>query len=234
MTDYLKRFWTVAVSLAGIVGLYLGAVQVDLVPAFWIVMGLSALIALVWTGGNALIEMVTRVRNYPRLLERAARLQTEVEALSGAIEANKEESQAATEAALAEGRAQMIGALLSSTAEPPTISVLGKFEGIFVLIAKYEQSRPERQTRFHVVSSETGESKGSVEVVHVDESRRSVFLRCVDPQAPEFWQHLATRADYDASPPIGVELARYDLPDAPRTDEMVHSPVKSVGLEIRG
>ncbi|WP_146167602.1 hypothetical protein [Micromonospora sp. MH33] len=234
MTNYLKRFWTVAVSLAGIVGLYLGAAQVKLLLAFWLVIGLSAVIALFWTGGKTLLEVLTRVRNYPRLLERAAQLQTEVEALTGAIEATKEESRTAAEAAIAEGRAQMLGAILSSTSEPPAISILGNHKGTFVLIAKYEHSRPEPQARFHVISSETGEVKGSVEVVHVDDSRRSVYLRCVDPQSPEFWQHLRSRVDYDASPPIGVELARYELSDASTSDRSFNSLVRASSLGVQG
>jgi len=234
VADYLKRFWAVFVSLAGVVGLYLGAVQVKLTMAFWIVAAISAFAALVSIGGKSLLEALAKLRTYPRLLERAAQLETDVEALSSALNASKVELGEAREAGIAEGRAQIRGAILSSMTEPPSLTLLGRFQEIFVLIAKYEESRPYPRTRYLVVGSETGEVKGCVEVVHIDDAKKSVFLQCVDAQDSEFWEHLAGRAGYDASPPVGVVLARYETSEVVVTNAGADLRPTAKGLEVQG
>ncbi|MET8370568.1 hypothetical protein ABZU42_12665 [Micromonospora profundi] len=234
VANYLKRFWAVFGSLAGVVGLYLGAVQVKLTVAFWVVVAISAFVALVSIGGKWLFEAHAKLRTYPRLLERAAQLETEVEALSDALDASKDEREAALEAGITEGRAQIRGAILSSMTEPPLLTLLGRFQEVFVLIAKYESSRPYPRSRYLVVGSETGEVKGSVEVVHVDDTKKNVFLKCVDAQNSEFWEHLASRQGYDASPPVGVELARYDTSDVAVTNAGANLRPTAKGLEVQG
>ena len=213
MTDFLKRFWAVAVSLAGVAGLYLGALQVNLVEVFWVVLAASVLIAIASLGWKPAFRAVDRARNYPKILKRAATLELKVEGLLADLDSKTSEVNRSFQRGLREGRQQIFGLYFSLQAEPPRIELLGDLEGVFVLIAKFEEQAPIIHARFDVTGSATGEKRGAVQVVHVDEEKSYAYLKCVEPISVEFWEHLMQRASFDASPPVGVELTRYSVPE---------------------
>lgn len=81
VTDYIKSFWAWLVSLAGIVGLYIGSIAVHLTKYFWIVVALAAALAgakPIWT---AVKEGSKRIRTYRSLVQRVAAAETKVEQL---------------------------------------------------------------------------------------------------------------------------------------------------------
>jgi hypothetical protein len=210
--DFLKRFWAVLASLAGIAALYVGAEAIHLVIAFWIVVGLAFLAAGARPALRGAGELAVRIRNYPRLLERVVDAETKVQSF------NDEKTAWASELASAkeEGKrivlARLRGMILAGNVDPPDIIGIGDDDGSIALIGKYEtESKPVIGAWYSVVGTVTRSSKGNVSVSRISDADRTVWMVCVEPVAPEFWHHLSSRVSYDDSPPTNVTLAQYQL-----------------------
>ena len=83
--------------------------------------------------------------------------------------------------------------------------------------------------RFYVISTSSGEVKGTVQVTCYDEDSQIACMRCVEPKIAAFWEHLAGRAGYDESPPRSVQLERYPLPEDINPIEEDVDPVDVAG-----
>ncbi|MFY1703538.1 hypothetical protein ACN28G_17660 [Micromonospora sp. WMMA1923] len=209
MKDFFGRFWTMVVSMAGLVGLYLGAVQVDLTWAFWAVIGLAAVGTSVSPIRRWVADTRARIRSYPAMEAESASLRDQLEALEKELADARASADERYAAGLNEGAARIVGTIMSADAKPPTIIALAERNGAVALVARYDGSRPDRRLRFTVVASGSGEIKGAVGVLNVDESRRVAYLKCIDAISHQFWSHLEQRMAYDSSAPKGIELVRY-------------------------
>ena len=215
MKAYFVRFWGLAATLAGIAALYVGAVAIQKTIYFWIVVIASALIAAIKPGFKAIADMAIRFRGYPRLLTRVAVAEDTIEQLKNQLSDAQDYATEARRLGLAEGRDQTLGSILSiGLADLPEISGIADESGTIALVARYRKDvRPRTKTRFNVISRGTGEVKGIVEVSRLDEDRELCFLRCVQPTAEKFWEHLAGRVAYDESAPGNTMLERYVITD---------------------
>ncbi|WP_410666734.1 hypothetical protein [Amycolatopsis sp. cmx-4-68] len=204
MHSFVKRFWTWVVSLSGVVGLYLGALAVNLVWAFFVVVGISLAVGLAPKIYASARLVAMRLRNYPKLLERIALLEV----------MPQEKSVVAWRAGVNEGRAQAIGAVISVNVEPPQLTAISLLGEEVCLIVKF-QVEPEmvQALQFNVTHVDTGEIKGLVRGCKVDSEKSIVYLQCVEATVPEFWSHLKEKAPYDPSPPAGFELSKVTLKD---------------------
>lgn len=223
MKNFLTKFWAASASLAGIVGLGIGASSIHTLWIFLIVIGISTVFAAIASGavnniGTRLLDVGTRLRNYPKLLEQIADLLERVRALqqeTGRLTAAAEESFIA---GINEGRSQKYGqimALLFSTI--PRLTSISIRENSLVLLAEYEEgeSAPSTGFRYKVMVKNTEDERGVVEVVSVNEANRSLVLNCVDRRVPQFWDHLESKAIRDPSAPEGIVLAKYSVPESP-------------------
>jgi hypothetical protein len=209
---YLRNFFGLMVALAGIAALYVGAVAIQKTLYFWIVIGASAVIAGVRPGFKGLTEIAIRFRNYPKLLERVTRSESEVEQLNIRLRDAGDNASKAWMLGLKEGYARTMGAILSLELESlPEIVGIADDDGTIALMGQYgKDSIPQAKARFKVVSRATGDLKGMVEVTRTDDERSMCLLRCVSPIVERFWQHLAERVSYDESAPSNVVLERYE------------------------
>ncbi|MPZ24995.1 MAG: hypothetical protein GEV12_00700 [Micromonosporaceae bacterium] len=229
MKAFLIRFWSAAVSLAGIAGLYIGAVAIDQAAAFWIVMA----IALVVGGGPPVarktLEWVSRIRTYRSLLARVAQAEISVEELRGSLAAASKEARDKWEAGIKEGYARIRGMLLALEGEPPPLVAIGEADGAVVLIARRLHGN-EVGARYRVVDEYARETKGVVEAHEIDDESGTVLLRCVEALAEPFWRHLLFRAPFDTSPPWGVVLARceYDIGPSTQPIEEPAAPISRI------
>jgi hypothetical protein len=222
MRDFLKRFWTVALTLAGIVALYLAALPLDLIWVFWAVVGLSAVVAGVTVVGPALLTLATRIRDYPRLLKTAAVSKVETESLRTQVRGLKSDIATRWEEGVAEGRQQVIGGILATRSDdPPELTGIDvASDGTLVLVAKLTGSSAPVGARYRVEVRSTGANRGVVEVIGVDNGRGKMTLACMHSAVQAFWDHLADRASFDSSPPSDVEL----VPEMVEIDSLVTDP----------
>jgi hypothetical protein len=214
-----------AASLAGVAALYVGAVAIDKVLYFWIVIGAGAILPSIKPGFKSIVELAIRFRNYPKILKRVATAENEIETLKSRLREAEDNANEAWRSGLQEGYARTMGAVLSvELGRLPEIVGIIDDSGTVALVGQYDESfKPRTMARFKVVSQGTGDLKGVVEVTRIDHERLVCFLRCINPTAEKFWAHLASRASYDESAPSGVILERYELEE----DEDI---VDSLGL----
>jgi len=210
---YLRNFWGLVASLAGIAALYVGAVAIHKTLYFWIVIGAAAIIASIKPGFKGVAELAIRFRNYPRVLERVGTSENEMGNLRSRLQDAENDVNEAWRAGLKEGYDRTMGAMFSAELERlPEIVGIADDSGTVVLVGEFEEEfKPRTKTRFKVVSRGTGDLKGVVEVTRLDDARLVCFLRCINPISERFWEHLAGRASYDESAPNSVTLERYEL-----------------------
>ena len=72
MRQATKTFVAVLVFGYTLVGAYLGALAVHLVWAFWLIVPVAAVVSLARVTTPRLLDLLTRIRNYPKLLKAAA------------------------------------------------------------------------------------------------------------------------------------------------------------------
>lgn len=236
MKDFLGRFWAMAVSLAGLVGLYLGAVAVKLTWAFWAVVGLAVVASAVTPIRKWLTETRAVLRSHPALETEIASLRSQLASLRDELAEARESAHSQYLAGLDEGAARIVGTVLSADVAPPRILGIAERSGVVTLVGRYQGPTLARRARFTVVASGTGEAKGAVAVHEIDEPRKLVYLKCVDPISQQFWTHLEQRMAYDSTAPKEVELVRYvHTGDQLVVDEVVAAeavePTHSEGLE---
>jgi hypothetical protein len=212
MKGYLKQVGVWMGVLTGLAGLYLSAEAIHQTMWFWIVGGLALVLGGVPFVFKKTLEIATRVRNYPKLLRRVAEAESVHDSLVSQLETAKADAAERWRAGVKEGRAEVVGELLSQRVDVPLLVSIAEADGDLMLVGKYQAGqRPLNGARFRLVANETGDIKGVVEVVQSDDSRRVVYLRCIDPRAPRFWSAMMERVAYDFSPPSHVSLATYGI-----------------------
>ncbi|MFU8855051.1 hypothetical protein ACNAW0_29410 [Micromonospora sp. SL1-18] len=231
MADILKRFWAWAISLAGIVGLYMGAEQLRWVPVFWWVLAAAAVLGVIPAAGKRAFNIYSKVQAHPSLMEKVATLESETEALREKLAAAKKAAKESLQAGILEGRAQVIGAVLSEQVEPPRLVGVAETDGTLLLIGECRSDIPQKEARFTVIGQVVGEKKGAVEVIYVDQLKQSVHMQCIEETIPRFWSHLRERVSYDPSPPARVELVAYTATD-PQVQYVEPVPVVSDASEV--
>ena len=232
MKKFLTWFFGTAVSMAGVVGLYLAADQANLRWAFWVTIGGAFLVAVFRTYGPRMLEAIVRLRNYPRLLSRVTDLEQELEDLRSREMRLRQGMKQSFHDGVEEGRAQIAGAIQAALLDsPPKVVAIGNYNDRLALVGSDVQGVVRVGTRFTVRVKQTGEVRGVVEAREHDSNRGVIYMVCVDPLNLEFWQKLTEKARYDADPPSGIELVPYtpygdstsfhqlETPSQPATEE---------------
>lgn len=209
MTDYLKQFWGVLVSLAAVAGFYVGAKAVNLTYIFWIVFPATLVIVSAPRVLRGLGELNVRVRNYPSLLRRIAEAQLQT------TELESDKQRLAEQLGKAEERGRQIaykevqGSIAAFYGEPPEVVAIADDAGELAVVGKYSaDNEPIIGAWYTVVTAETGTHKGVVEIIRLDKQDRRAWMRCVEPTVLEFWKRLAERASYDETAP-NIILVKY-------------------------
>lgn len=211
--NYLGRFWASLASLAAVAGLYVAARPIHLTDIFWVVVGLAVLITGARPTLHAIGDLVLRIRNYPGLLRRVAQLEETRALLEGRERSSSEEIAAAKKVGRDEALAEVRGAILAEAGDLPELIGISNEEGSIALVGKVsENSRwPRIGARYAVYTFATGNYRGAVEVSRLESATQLVWMRCVDPSTPEFWQHLVARVNYDDSAPGNVVLRPFEV-----------------------
>lgn len=197
--------------LSALVALFLQADERGLEWAFWGVLAgaltLTLFPAVRRFGKRAFIAL----RAHDRLLRQVADLSAELETEQRTRKDLETELTTAHETGIEEGIMQVLGSLLASVAEiPPALVGIGEISGSLVLVARYESGEEVPVgARYELQFESTGDSKGFVQVEHVDEAKRRAYLVSVERRSPAFWDHLEQRVAIDQSPPPGCVLVPY-------------------------
>lgn len=218
MAKVLLSFVSILLAAAGIAGLYLGALAVNLVWLFWFIVLLSALGAASRALGPRALQAFRQWRDYPSKVREIEELRGEVESLkSDQLSVGRDSSRAREEGVL-EGRAQVIGAVLAASTVPPSVVAIAPHEGEVALVGTVVAGSLPIGARYMVTVSATGTRRGVVRVAAFDATRDVYFLTCVDPTTPAFWSALRDRLDVDTSPPNGIQLDPFVIrSDSPET-----------------
>ncbi|MHA7274990.1 hypothetical protein ACX80O_00455 [Arthrobacter sp. Hz1] len=213
LKQFLKDYWSALAILAGIVSLYLGALAIDLVWAFWLVCVASLLWAFVKPSARLIKNVVNRYRNYGKLLRRAATAEVREKLLRIEVKQLQRDLPEEYKKGLEEGASRVVGAQLGQGLEPlPRISSITLIQGCIGFAAHFNaKATPIVGSWFTVEVVGTGESKGAVKVVEVRESEKVALLQCCEEVTPEFWEKLRLRVNEDPDPPRSVRLAVYQL-----------------------
>jgi hypothetical protein len=216
VVKFLKIFWALLGSLAGIAALYIGAVSIHALWAFVLIVAVVAVVSGVWVLLPKLGELVMRIRNYPTLLNQVGTLIEERDSLHRQV-ANYQGRQRL--ANILEGREQVIGQMAAAVVGPLTLTGITRKSEQLLLVARLQdetrykniETLPLSKARYHVEIAATGEIKGVAVVVAYDEVRQALLLECVDERVPDFWGRLTDMAVTDPAPPNGVILQPYKM-----------------------
>jgi hypothetical protein len=209
VTDYIRRFWTWLVSLAGIAALYVGALAAKLTKYFWIVVILSVVLAGIKPTMKLLRESIRRIRTYPALLQQMASAETRIEQLEAERKGFTDRIRDAKSIGFAEAWAEIEGAVRANQMDPPQIVGITEESGDLALVAEYGDSTKPVLNAWFTVQGITGTAKGTAKVMKIDEVRKIVLLAPVGSIDTPFWNHLTQRVSYDDSPPQNAVLARF-------------------------
>jgi hypothetical protein len=212
MWKFLKIFWSTAVSLAALVGAYLGAVPLHIVWLFWLVVACSVVVAIFAVLIPRGIEIATRVRGYPKLLNRSAILTDENDRLKAQIRSLQAAATSGWQDGIKEGRWQVLGSITAASYGVLALKGVVMREGQLSLVAEANGSGQVIGARYSLESELTGDIMGVVEARQFDGSRKLIILVCVDPAVMAFWQRLGENALLDSSPPAGFRLIPYRIP----------------------
>lgn len=236
--SFLTRFWTWLVSLAGVVGLYLGAVQLNVEVVFFIVAAVAILGAGIRPAVSWVVDVGTRYRNYPRLLEQVATLTTEVRNHHAASSVIPDATKEAYAQGVKEGTDRFRALIEGSIREPPALVGAKMSDGgdIVELVARYsvdaEHHPPSKYARYRLEVYETGECFGILGVSRFNRNRSLVYLYCIEPLNEQYWESLAKVVVTDVSAPSGMVLTSYTMPVDP-FEEVEGEAVSSEAEEVR-
>jgi hypothetical protein len=229
--NFLGSFWAWTASLAGIAALYVGAVAIHKTLIFWIVIGCGVVLAGARPAFKSVVDLAIRVRNYPKIIKQLGEAKSDTQTAMEHLRNAESRADTARKDGISEGRNQILGAIRALEIEvlPEIVGILDD-AGTIAIAGKYSlNSMPPLNARFHVVSTSSGEVKGTVQVTRRDDESRIACLRCVEPTVQAFWKHLAERVEYDGSPPRSVQLERYPLPEG---DSIVNGGSEQVDVAI--
>ncbi|MCX2953577.1 hypothetical protein [Lentzea sp. NEAU-D7] len=204
-TDFLKIF----LSIAAVVGLYFGALDVQLLKWFWITLGAAVAFTLVkWVFPRSL-DAANRYREHPELVKRNAELEKEIVSLNQSVIDNSADY---SSYAAIEGRFQAMGQLLAA-AYPTDLKIVSvkSDDDIIFLSGKWHTRKPVIGTRLCMVRTGDHKSIGVVQVVSLHEDTLHADMLCVDPSDFAFWNAIRNRATHDFQPPRAVELRPFTL-----------------------
>ena len=194
----VKRFWAAVVSLSVVVGILAGADQFGLL--WWAVgvLALGLVIAIVPPAARRVRAVLHAYRERPALLARL------------------EDAALRTSEATAEGRAQVVGALLALGASVPVLVSTRVDEGEQVqLCGKIPPGEPMPSVGARYALCAEGQEDwpvGTVVVTHAATSGLYVWLSPVALDDAEYWALLAVKAKVEKSPPEGMILVPVQLP----------------------
>lgn len=208
MIKLLRSAVTILIALATVAGLFLALALADLSWLFWCLLGASLLIALVLKVWPSVRIGFNQWRGYPSMVARNVELEGQVLELETAADEATNRAQLLKLEGIAEGRAQITGAILAAQSMPPRIVAIADFHGRVSLVA--ESSEPDILVgaRFRLIVASTNALRGIVQVVRHDPLLAVYFLVCVEPTVPAFWQALLDKVDIDTAPPGDVRLER--------------------------
>jgi hypothetical protein len=212
LSRLLKNFFLVLAWLAGVVGLYMGALSVKLVWAFWLTVPAAVLIAILLTYGRRLFEWANRVKNYPVLVKEAADERVRAERVETQLARLTKDVANAYGAGLEEGARRVYGGIRAMSCQQLDVVAAVAHNGTLAIIATGVNNLPMVGARYEVVSTTMKTPFGVVEVREVDVVRKRVILPVVDATSAPFWEHLSDRVGYDESPPANVTLRPAAMP----------------------
>lgn len=213
MKRFLAMFWGTVVSLAGVVGLYIGAAQIGVLWAFWLTLAISVLVAGGASLGPRAIEVAMRFRNYPTVLARVVDLEKELDEAKEVLQEKTRLSEESYSRGVGDGHREMLGAIKASIAGELAISEVVMEDGRIFIISRFTNRRNLAiGARFNLQNSITGEIKGAVEIEKIREDRGMAYLGCVSVNVPEFWEKLTEHASLESAPPRGLALVPCDIP----------------------
>jgi len=219
MYEHLRRFGSWFIALSGLAAAYITAREVEALSLFWIVFA-GALLATV--GKPTLrraVEWITRVRNYPLVLSRVAKLQESLESVKIALQESEQRTKFIAARMMEVGRQQVIGAMQAQMSAPhvPILrSVTRTDEDGLILLGVQPEGESANigiGARYSLFVQGTRTSLGAIEVTAAEDDS-VIEMRCVERLKGEFWDRLEERAGSDPSPPTGIEIRPYALDDA--------------------
>ena len=208
-----KTFIGVLLFVATIVGTYLGAEAVDKTWVFWATVPVAAVATATRVLVPHPIEYLMRIRNYPVLLATSAAKQEEARSLAAALESAKRAADERYAAGVAEGQAQILGALAAHSAAATLLPKgLSAPDGQLLVFAEVTSGHlPPVGARYSWTVDVSGEIKGVLQVQSAEAATNVVILACVEETVGPFWRHLEEAAILRPDVPTGMTLTPLNI-----------------------
>lgn len=206
--NFLRLFWASFVSVGGLVGVYVTLVSYGVQWAFWLVFVSAAAITAVILYASNGVELIQRIKNFPKLLERVGKLEVQLAEAEDREKGFIGDIAKAQQEGILEGQQQVLGTFLSSRSRIPKIVATVPFEGQVSFLCAQDEELPPAGARFVVESANSGVVRGVVQAAYAAEGG-TAYLKCIEPSSPTFWELLADRIEHDDSLPPGIQLATY-------------------------
>ncbi len=213
---FLNRFSAWALALATVGGLYLSALSLNLVAAFWVLMAVAVAVAAIPPLWRKVVDLIMQARRYPQLEGELAHAREELDQLKSTAPNVSTRIAEARILGIREGQAQTKGTFLALLSPVPTVTAVVNDDGEVALAGTCTDTKvPKSGARYFVIERITGEVKGVVELraarAVAAEQAYVVILRMIEPRSEAFWKHLAGRVEFDTTPPPGIELRRFGV-----------------------
>jgi hypothetical protein len=209
LQDVFDRWWKWIVTLAVVLGAYLGAAAEHEAWLSGAMVGVAlvlAIVAVVVTKvRRAVRQLRERLRKYPELEAEVKVLREELAESRSQVNADKERAEKENRRALVRGRNEAIGIVRAASNPMPVLRAVVKLDAQLLFLAD-TKARAGSLTGalYSIKSALTGEIKGIVRVRGAGNAPGTVLLECQDSWVIPFWEHLEEKAEINSAVPDRV------------------------------
>ena len=220
-TQFAGQFTTVLLALATLVGAYVGALAIDRLLLFWVIVPVAAALVIAWRAWPRLKETIYRLSDYSRVsnaleksTEQVAALQTEVARLERTVVT---ERLAGRRLGRQEGMGAVVATLAGATLE--VIGVAIRQGQVVIGAALRGGSMPLIGSFYDISINLTGERQGVLRVVELTHDGGGVLMEPVEETNSDFWAALRQQAVLSNETPTGLLLKPANLTDLSEVTE---------------
>jgi len=209
------QFLATVLALATLAGAYVGALSVNMLWLFIVLVPAAALVVTGLQLWPRVKRTVQRSRDYDRLLGQLEVQQHSLHLAGEALETLKTESTKLEDAARQRGRDEVMGAVqaMLGGADLQLVGV-GMPENQLVIVARSSNEvMPSVGSRYELTVALTGETQGTVSVSRLSEDEEGALLTPVVESVPDFWKKLRDHARISSAVPEGLVLTTPVIPE---------------------
>lgn len=194
----------------------MGAVSVNAVWLFWIILPIAALGALVYVFVPAVVQALRRAGAYEGLMSAAAHSKQKVNELTKELEEAKSRHAGELVEARTEGGRAALGAVYATLAEAKyELRDIGIRDGKVLVAAQRLEGASYTGALYGLWTSPFEVRQGIMVVREAGDEDNIAVMECVFEDVPEFWEGLRERARAGDKPPPALLIKNCSIDELP-------------------